>query len=211
MRQHVHHLDISHFRAPYKNSMMGLGADPVVTPGAPLPIIPAPSPTTPEGALVDVDASGVRTFKPTVASAIMSALSGAVVIIQGGDDSVSLVPATSGDPRETGAAWAKRKLAEGKVVLAGSNQGIPGVVMPLPPESGLQKFLQAAPASAVPQFAAPQAGAGGAAPLYAVLASPGSSAAGMLGSGKGVYLIGGALVVGTALYFMFRKPKGGAS
>ncbi|MDD1678140.1 MAG: hypothetical protein LUO93_03015 [Methanomicrobiales archaeon] len=207
----IQHMDVSHFRAPYKNGMMGFGADPVVTPGAPLPITPAPSQATPEGALVDVDAGGVRIFKPTVASAILSALSGAVIIVQGGDDSVSLVPATAGDPRETGAAWAKRKLSEGKVVLAGSNQGIPGVVMPLPPESGLQKFLQAAPASAVPQFAAPQASSGGASPLYAVLASPGSSTASMLGGGKTIYLLGAAAVVGVAGYLIFRKPRRSAS
>jgi hypothetical protein len=203
-QRRVGHMDIAHFRAPYKNSMLGFGAEPTAQSSI--------------AALTDQDPSTfVLSFKPTVASGIMSMIGGSVVIMQGGDDTVSIVPALSGDPRETVAAWIKRKLAEGKEVAAGSSQGIPGVVMPLPPEAGLQKFLQAGNAAAIIQVTSPQAGAGGAAPLFAVLARPGSApplvnTAGMGASGgKTLAVVAIAGAVGVGLYYIFRKPSRGAS
>ncbi len=140
-----------------------------------------------------------------------------MVIIQGGDDTVSIVPALPGDPRETAAAWIKRKLAEGKSIAAGSTQGIPGVVMPLPPEAGLQKFLQAGNAQTLTPVISSQAGAGGADPLFALLVSPSAGGAPVLSSqasmstssGKTLAVVAIAGIVGVGLYYVFRKPARG--
>ncbi len=195
----IRHMDISHFRAPYKNSMMGFGD---------VPLSPV------ESAVVDVDASGTRILKPAVSNVIMNSLGAFSVIVQGGDDAVSLAVAIPNDPREKADAWVHRKNAEGNVVYMGTMSGIPGIMAPVPPEV-LQKFLRASPPGGT-NYAAPDPAAGGVGPAFAVLSVPvagggvttgGLTTAGVVATKYGMLITYSVVGIGAAaaLYFIFRK------
>jgi len=162
---HPAYTDVSHYRAPYKNAYFaGFGAE-AATPATPAVPPAAPIPDA-QSVAVDIGPDGVRVFKPQVAATIQLLLQSSSVVLIGGanSDDVRFEPAVPMDIRENALAWVKRKLAEGKTVLAGSTAGLVAVLAP----GGADKLLKAVkgPAGEV-QSAGPQA-----LPFYAVLARP---------------------------------------
>jgi hypothetical protein len=122
--------DISHFRAPYKNSYLytGVGAD------APTPDeINAANPTT-------TDAQNRKIYKPEVQSVIMESLKGHAAIWLS-DRAVALEPIDPAQPLAPGQVrasdWVEQKLGEGNVVFATL-----GVVFP---QANLTRQLAAVP------------------------------------------------------------------
>jgi len=207
---HPAYTDVSHYRAPYKNAYFaGFGAEADATAAAAAtPIVPpaAPIPDA-QSVAVDIGPDGVRVFKPQVAATIQLLLGNSSVVLIGGanSDDVRFEPTVPMDIRENALAWTKRKLAEGKTVLAGSTAGLVGVLAP----TG-DKLLKAVkgPAGEV-QSAGPQA-----LPFYAVLARPTAAQVAEAQKKGGIFASMTPLSIGLVtvaviggLYFYSKKKK----
>lgn len=194
--------DIAHFRAPFKNwpylgmapsVYAGIGATAEGVPGAPQ--TPAPD------AFLDTEKSGVRIFKPQVVDVLMQMLGTQGILLLGNDENVQLVEAIP--EREKANAWVKRKLAEGKTIVAGTSGGAYLFGIPMP---GITKYLQA-----VKGLDAEKAATAGLLPLGAVLARPSTALtkAGLLGP-IGIAAIA-LLAVGGLVFITTRKRRGARS
>lgn len=183
--------DVSHFRAPFKNWPSLSATDPA----APT------SPLDPATVLDKVD--GVASFKPQVADTIFQFLATQRVIVLDAD-SVTVVPADAVDAaqpllRESADAWVKRKIGEGKTVVAGSTGG--AVLFPTP-TPGIQKYLQA-----VKGHEAEVAATAGDSPLGAVLARP-TGLASIFGKIGPIGVAALAVIgVGGAVLLFKKKPR----
>lgn len=180
--------DISHFRAPFKNwPYLGIGAD------------AGPAAIDPAAAMIDTESNGVRIFKPAIADIILKTmLEGFSVIMLGSDpDSVKLDPKLANDIRESATAWVKRKLNEGKTVVAQAAGGAATFGLPIVQD----RFLRAASSTAQELEYT-----GGVTPLGAVLARP-FSKMGLFGLGPlgvAAVVLG---VVGVGVYFFGKKKR----
>jgi hypothetical protein len=208
---HPAYTDVSHYRAPYKNAYFaGFGAEAAATPAEPLPgsAPAAPIPDV-QAIAVDVGPDGVRVFKPQVAATIQLLLGQSSVVLIGGADSddVRFEPAVPMDIRENALSWVKRKLGEGKSVLAGSTAGLTAV---LAPPGGADKLLKAVKGTAGEvQSAGPQA-----LPFYAVLARPSPAELAKAAQGKSIFASMTPLSIGIVTVavigglYLYSKKKG---
>lgn len=185
------YVDVSHFRAPYKNAWFGAyGADEAPpSPGPPLDV-PAPDAVA---SLMEVK-DGIYHFKPDVAAQILTQLQSVGVVQIPGSQTVQLVSFGEGTlSTKTGdvsaRAWVAEKVKAGNVVLA------PWWIS-APIDS--PRYL-----AAVPKGDKTSIRQGASTPYAAVLAEPG----GLFGLSFTTVAIGAAVVIGAAALIGTRMRK----
>jgi hypothetical protein len=149
-----------------------------------------------QAAMLIVQPDGSMALKPEVAALLMPQLAAHVIIVFN-DDSVKLaIPMPQGEVRERADKWVARKLAEGKVVVAGSTTGVVGLAMPT---GTVDKLLMALKTAGDVVGATSQG-------QFGILAVP-SKRAGLLGPvGMAVAVLAGA---GIVYWLAFGKKKKG--
>lgn len=170
---HRRYAEISHFRAPFKNwpSISGYGA----------------ADDSAAAAAITTDKDGLRSFKPQIADVLLAMLN-AYSIIHISNDDVKIDPIVPGDIRETAASWLKRKVADGKIVLAGTSAGAHMFGVPV---ANVDKVLVAVKGrqAAIEKTV-------GLTPMLAVLAKPAGIGALVAGMGPVGIAVGALVVVG---------------
>lgn len=122
-------VDISHFRAPYKNfpGMNGFGA---LIPGGADPAAASQESAIGQGDLFTVDKNGVSVLTLKGFGMLSEALPVSRVIFLD-NDNVKFEGAAPSDTRKKASTWVAEKLAEGKSIVFGSPAGLVSAFKPI--------------------------------------------------------------------------------
>lgn len=116
----IQHVDISHFRAPYKNWPVAFGQE-----GATVATTTAPAAPS-----IIITKEGVRHVAPNAVPTIMEMLKQLSTVFLD-NNSVKLDVRVPNDPRPSAFDWAQGKLKEGLSVVIGSTAGAEMVAAPV--------------------------------------------------------------------------------
>jgi len=226
-RQYV---DISHFRAPYKNwPYLGMGGFGQTDPSMPIDVSPpavpdaaavtpvAPAPIDPNAlsaSLVTIDANGVKTLIPAAGLALLTAFQSVFVapFTTAADKEQVIGPSVNmGVALPSATSWVNAQLARGRSVIVSAN--MPGGLVDLmnparPPMSGA--FVLASVSTKADEILAAgpsQPNAALIAPSKLKPASPLENTLQKAGMGPASVALIALVVVGGGILLITRKPK----